>query len=146
MKFKTRLGVAFFTIIFVPLILSTTLVFGMLKYQIHSIDETYGITGTTIENLSNSVQVLAKLTEQSYLELADAIHWDAQQMEDATYLNEFNNELLEKNSYLIVRKDGMISYVGAKNGTAEHVITQLPEYQADPEKMVYISVEKRRHL
>ena len=85
MKFRTRLGVAFCTILLVPLVLSATLVFGMLKYQLHAIDETYGITGTTIENLSNSVQVMAKLTEQPYLELADVIHTDVEMMEDATF-------------------------------------------------------------
>ena len=116
MKFRTRLGIAFLTILLVPLILSTTLVFGMLKYQLHAIDETYGITGTTIDNLSNSVQVMAKLTEQPYLELADAIHDDVEQMEDATYLDAFNAELVDKNAYLLVRKDNVIAYVGAENG------------------------------
>ena len=43
MKFKTRLGVSFCTIIIIPLILSTALIFGMVKYQLHAIDETYGI-------------------------------------------------------------------------------------------------------
>ena len=133
MKFKTRLGVAFFTIILVPLVLSTALIIGMLKYQLHAIDKTYGITGTTMENLSNSVQVMARLTEQPYIELAGAIHQDVEQMEDATFLDEFNEELVEKNAYLLVRKDGTISYVGAKNGDAQHVITQLPTYEAEVE-------------
>ena len=133
MKFKTRLGVAFCTIILIPLILSTALIFGMLKYQLHAIDKTYGITGTTIENLSNSVQVMARLTEQPYLELAEVIHQDVEMMEDATFLEEFNAKLLNKNAYLLVRNDDMIAYVGAENGEAKHVISQLPEYEADPE-------------
>lgn len=133
MKFKTRLGVAFCTIILIPLILSTALIFGMLKYQLHAIDETYGITGTTIESLSNSVQVMAKLTEQPYMELADVIHFNAEMMEDATFLDEFNNELVEKNAYLLVRVDDVITYVGAKNGDARHVIKQLPGFEADAE-------------
>ena len=133
MKFKTRLGVAFCTIILIPLILSTALIFGMLKYQLRAIDETYGITGTTIENLSNSVQVMAKLTEQTYLELSEVIHTDVEKMEDARFLNQFNDELVGKNSYLLVRSNDMITYVGAKDGDAHHVITQLPEFEADVE-------------
>lgn len=133
MKFKTRLGVAFCTILLVPLILSATLVFGMLKYQLHAIDETYGITGTTIESLSNSVQVMAKLTEQPYLELADVIHTDVKMMEDARFLDDFNNKLIDKNAYLLVRIDDVITYVGAKGGDARHVITQLPEYEVNVE-------------
>ena len=133
MKFKTRLGISFCTIILIPMILSTALIFGMLKYQLHAIDETYGITGTTIENLSNSVQVMAKLTEQPYLELADIIHTDVKMMEDARFLNEFNDELVSKNAYLLVRIDNVITYVGADNGKAKHVINQLPEFEADAE-------------
>ena len=133
MKFRTRLGISFCTIILVPLILSTALIFGMLKYQLHAIDETYGITGTTIENLSNSVQVMAKLTEQPYMELSDAIHTDVEMMEDATFLDEFNDRLVDKNAYLLVRRDNNIAYVGAENGEAKHVINQLPEYEADVE-------------
>lgn len=133
MKFKTRLGVAFCTIILIPLTLSTALIFGMLKYQLHAIDKTYGITGTTIENLSNSVQVMAKLTEQPYLELADVIHTDTEKMADARFLNDFNDELVDKNAYLLVRIDDMITYVGTKNGDVHHVITQLPEFEADVE-------------
>jgi len=133
MKFKTRLGVAFCTIILIPLILSTALIFGMLKYQLHAIDETYGITGTTIENLSNSVQVMARLTEQPYLELSEIIHDDVEMMEDGSFLNEFNKELVEKNAYLLVRIDNVITYVGAENGEAKHVIPQLPEFEADVE-------------
>jgi len=133
MKFKTRLGISFCTIILIPMILSTALIFGMLKYQLHAIDETYGITGTTIENLSNSVQVMAKLTEQPYLELADIIHTDVGMMEDGSFLNDFNKGLVEKNAYLLVRIDDVITYVGAENGEAKNVIHQLPEFEADTE-------------
>ena len=133
MKFKTRLGVAFCTILLVPLILSTTLVFGMLKYQLHAIDETYGITGTTIENLSNSVQVMAKLMEQPYLELVEIARDDVEMMEDARFLNEFNEELVEKNAYLLVRIDNKMTYVGAVDKDSKHVIADLPEFEADVE-------------
>lgn len=133
MKFKTRLGVSFCTIIIIPLILSTALIYGMVKYQLHAIDETYGITGTTIESLSNSVQVMAKLTEQSYLELSEVIHENVELMEDARFLNEFNDDLVDKNAYLLVREDDRIVYVGAENREADRVISQLPEYEADSE-------------
>jgi len=133
MKFKTRLGVSFCTIIVIPLILSTALIFGMVKYQLHAIDKTYGITGTTIESLSNSVQVMAKLTEQSYLELSEVIHDDVEMMADARFLNEFNDELVDKNAYLLVREEDRIVYVGAEGREADRVINQLPEYEADAE-------------
>ena len=42
-------------------------------------------------------------------------------MEDARFLNKFNEELVEKNAYLLVRIDNVITYVGADSGEAKHV-------------------------
>ena len=47
MKFKTRLVVAFFTIILIPLVLSSALVCMVGKYQLSSIEKNYGIKNTT---------------------------------------------------------------------------------------------------
>lgn len=52
MKFKTRLVVAFFTIILIPLVLSSALVCMVGKYQLSSIDKNYGIKNTTVESLA----------------------------------------------------------------------------------------------
>ena len=64
MKFKTRLVVAFFTIILIPLVLSSALVCMVGKYQLSSIEKNYGIKNTTVESLASSVTVLTRLTEQ----------------------------------------------------------------------------------
>ena len=99
MKFKTRLVVAFFTIILIPIILSTMLVCVVGKYQLSTIERNYGIKDTTVENLSSSVTVLARLTEQSYRELQTLISKDADDMEDAAELENLNDELKEKESF-----------------------------------------------
>lgn len=49
MKLKTRLFVAFFIIILVPLILSATVLFSFGIFQTHSIAEKYGVSLQTIE-------------------------------------------------------------------------------------------------
>lgn len=130
MKFKTRLVVAFFTIILIPIILSTMLVCVVGKYQLSTIERNYGIKDTTVENLSSSVTVLARLTEQSYRELQTLISKDADDMEDAAELENLNDELKEKESYLLVRKNDTIAYIGTEASEAETVINQLPEYGA----------------
>ena len=128
MKFKTRLVVAFFTIILIPVILSSMLVCAVGKYQISSIEKNYGIKDTTVESLSSSVTVLARLTEQSYRELKALIQEDAEEMEDAAKLESLNDELKEKKSYLLVRKNDTIAYIGTESAKAKTVIGQLPEY------------------
>ena len=49
MKLKTRLFVAFYIIILVPLILSATVLFSFGVFQTHSIAEKYGVPLQTIE-------------------------------------------------------------------------------------------------
>ena len=128
MKFKTKLTVAFLTIILIPIIMSATIIFALGRLQISSIEKTYGITGTTVETLSNSMQVLGRITEKPYQELKGMIRENPEQMKDATYLNEFNQRLEEKKSYLVVRKAETIVYIGAGSEEVENVLTQLPEH------------------
>ncbi len=128
MKFKTRLITSFLIVILIPIILSVTLVSVIGKYQISSIEKTYGITGTTLDSFSNSVQVLSRLTEESYDKLCQMAKDDPGKMEDATYLEEFNQKLTHKKSYLLVRKDETIVYIGTESDEVEKVIPQLPAY------------------
>lgn len=130
MKFKTRLVVAFFTIILIPLALSSALVCMVGKYQLSSIEKNYGIKNTTVESLASSVTVLTRLTEQPYRELEALIQEDPEEMEDAAQLESLNGELQDKKSYLLVRKNDTISYIGTEASKAEKVISQLPEYGA----------------
>ena len=133
MKLKTRLVIAFMTIIILPVLLTSAVFCGFAQLQIRSIEKTYGITGTTYEALLNSVQVPSRITKEAYHEL-----------EDASYLEQFNQRLRQKGSYLLVRKDDIIVYMGEDPQKTEAVIPDLPayeEYNADSENGVYIGGE-----
>ena len=128
MKFKSKLIIAFLTIILIPILMSATMIFVLGRVQISSIEKTYGITGTTVESMSNSVQVLGRLTEKPYRELEEMIEESPAKMQDVTCLEEFNDSLKEKRAYLIVRKEDTLIYIGADSGEAENVLAQLPDY------------------
>ena len=128
MKLRNRLIIAFLTITIIPIILSITLVVVFAKLQLGVIDRTYGISGTTVESLSNSTEVLARLAEKPYRELKKVVRDDPKRMEDATYLKEFNQNLKGKKTYLLVRKGDTIVFIGADSDEAESVIGQLPKY------------------
>ena len=68
MKLKTRLVIAFVTIITLPLLLSATVIFAFSQIQLHNIEETYNIT-TSFASLSNPVTVLSEVTESAYQQL-----------------------------------------------------------------------------
>lgn len=128
MKFKTRLITSFLIVILIPVILSVSLVVLIGKYQISSIEKTYGITGATVDSLSNSVQVLSRLTESSFKELEEQVEKNTKKMEDATYLSEVNEELNSRRSYLLVRKDDTIVYLGADSADIGNLVSMLPAY------------------
>ena len=127
MKLKTRLVIAFFTIIIIPVLMAAMMVSMVCRYQIGVVEKNYGITGTTISDFTNSMQVLARVTEKPYHELKDMSE-QASEMEDATELDQFNKKLENKNAYLLVRKDGTIVYTGSDDDRVKAVIEQLPGY------------------
>lgn len=144
MKLKTRLIIAFLTISLIPICVTAIMVCLLGKYQISAIERTYGISGTTVESLSNPVQVMTRLTEKSYNELGQMVAENPGQMEDATQLEGFNQKLKRKNSYLLVRKDDTLIYVGTEMEDAEGVIRKLPGYGAsdeESENRVYLGGE-----
>ena len=58
--------------------------------------------------------------------LFDSIE-NPEEMEDAAQLESLNGELQDKKSYLLVRKNDTIAYIGTEASKAEKVISQLPE-------------------
>ncbi len=127
MKLKTRLVIAFFTIIIIPVLMAAMMVSMVCRYQIGVVEKNYGITGTTISDFTNSMQVLARVTEKPYHELKKMSEHTFE-MEDATELDQFNKKLENKNAYLLVRKDGTIVYTGNDDDRVKAVIEQLPGY------------------
>ena len=128
MKFKTRLIIAFLAVIMVPVLLTSLFIMLIGQYQLSAIEKTYGISGTSLEALTNPLQVMGRLTENSYHELQATVREDPSKLIDATYLNDFNSALNKKKSYLIVRGEGTILYIGIDTEEADSVIDQLPGY------------------
>ena len=127
MKLKTRLVIAFFTIIIIPVPMAAMMVSLVCRYQIGVVEKNYGITGTTVSDFTNSMQVLARVTEKPYRELRHMTD-DPETMEDATELDQFNKKLENKNAYLLVRKGETIVYTGSDDDRVKSVIGQLPKY------------------
>ena len=131
MKLKTRLSIAFLTIILIPVLMSTMVFWALAKYQISSINETYEISGMTMESFSNSMLVIAQLTEKPYQELEQEIRTSTFRLEDVKFWEEYNKELAGKKAYLLVRKDDTIIYKGSSDQKAMTIVDLLPEYTGE---------------
>lgn len=140
MKLKNRIYISFFVIVLVPLLLTGIAFWGFAVYQVRSLQKQYGIEEITYENLSNNTYMLNKITQKLCTALQKTVETEPDKMEDTEYLNNINQELNEKNAYLVVRKGNMITY--NKSGLDSQVIaSELPVYGDMPgenDKGVYI--------
>lgn len=126
MKLRTRLVIAFVTVIIFPILLSGMVIYGFWHYKLGSIEKNYGVTGSTYDSLSNPVNVLNKGTEGLFEELAQTARKEPHRFQDISYLEEFNQRLQEKNSYLLIRYGDRPVYIGKEN--VVQLFYQLPEY------------------
>lgn len=126
MKFRNKIIISFCIILFVPLVLATGVLFAFQQIQVKTIEQTYGVQDENYSYLSNSVQLLNRYTKDIYKELQKASEENPQKFSDDVYLDELNRRLEGKASYLIVRKDGELSYIG--EGASTSLLTQLPSY------------------
>jgi len=127
MKLKTRLIVSFFIIILVPMALVGLAFIGYGKYQIRAIERRYDITGVTYDSLSNSMQLISKLTQKVFEDIREQELQDVDKILDKEYLDEINSELQKKDSYLIIRIDDKAYYSGTDKDVSK-IITELPDF------------------
>ncbi|MCP1111415.1 sensor histidine kinase [Ohessyouella blattaphilus] len=127
MKLKTRLVAAFLIIVLIPVVLSIGLTLVVGRYQLNSIEEKYEIQGATVENISNTMQVMSRLTENAYAELQKLAKTDPAKLEDLEFLSKYNKDLTPKHAFLIVRKADNILFLGASSEAAAPALSHLPE-------------------
>lgn len=126
MKLKTRLIIGFIIVTILPLILSFTVITAFGLFQIHSIEENYGISGADYTIITNPISALNKVTEPTFHQLSITANRDTKQLEDITYLDGINKELESMNSYLVIKKNNEIKYQGKE--FSEELLNALPEY------------------
>ncbi len=144
MKFKTKVIISFCIIIFVPIALAVLVLFGFQAIQLRAIQQTYGIEEADYSYFSNSMQLFSRFTEELVIKLRNVAKNQPWQMEDLSYLKEMNDVLAEKNSYLVVRKDGDIVFAGGE--TEETKLVRLPGYGeagSDANTGIYIDGEQQ---
>lgn len=144
MKFKNKIIISFCIIIFVPILLALIVLFSFQHIQLKAIEQTYGVESDSYSYFSNSMQLLSRFTKDSFEKLTDAARNHPDQLEDEVYLEQMNSLLQEKCSYLIVRKDRELVYIGADAGVS--LLTKLPQYgeaDRDANSGTYIDGEEQ---
>ena len=144
MKFRNKLVISFCIILFVPLVLATGVLFSFQKIQMKIIEQTYDVADEDYGYLSNSVQLLNRFTKDIYQELKEVSQGEPEKFAQEEFLKQMNTRLEGKASYLIVRRNSQLSYIG-KNASAA-LLTQLPDFGSADDNInagTYLDVDEQ---
>ena len=123
MNLKKRLTVTFITLTFLPIIITAiTFIFlcGVAAFNESNID--------FLKELSlESISEITDLTEETYYEIEEQIGVDPERFANPKYLDELNMQLKPEASYIIVRRNADIFYVGHE-GENKQLLDALPDY------------------
>lgn len=147
MKIKTRLAIAFITVTVVPILLIYAAAMGLVNYQVRSIQKTYGLTEQVDLLSSNPTRIFNRLTREIQIEIQKAADEHTDWFESVEYLDQLNEELKEKYSYLILRKNEEMFYSGSPEG--KKLYDHLPlydEYEGGTSGGVYLDGEQQHLL
>jgi signal transduction histidine kinase len=109
-------------------VILTSLAFGVISiYVMHNEGQSYGIEVKNYTMLSDSLSSFGKLTDETFYKLQVQVNLDSSRFLDKEYLTQINEEVRDKASYIIVRKDGQIYFTGNETATAQ-IEGRLPEY------------------
>ncbi len=141
MKLKTKLIVAFFTIVLVPIIVVYLGISIFTNVQMRSMGAEVG-TGSIMDFFEgNAIQLINSMTTGKFEQLQQDALDNPNYFEDKTNLEEINAELQTSYSFLIVRQGGIITYQGSSvigdrflRGLPSYgAESATPRYQVDPE-------------
>ena len=126
MKLKTRLSIAFCAMLLVPILLCGISITAVSRYQMWSIEETYGIE-FNLETLTNTMQIISEYTESIRSQLEQTAEETPDKFRDYNYLTQVNEELQNKFSYLLVEINDEIYYQGTEENI-DYLKKELPDY------------------
>lgn len=134
MKLRTKVIIAFFAIIILPISAMFLTFWMFVSIQTNDIKESYGIEMDGYEALSSNTQVLSIMTTEVYTKILDTLERDPGAFGDISYQERVNDVLEDLSSYLIVRKGDQLIYSG--NEEESFLIrSYLPVYGDNPRDM-----------
>ena len=129
MKFKTRLIVTFLTIVLLPLVLACT-AFICIGGALGKEQEEYGFRNKDYNMLIDPAQESRSISDEVFLKVKKIIKEDPAGLEDISVLAEINEEIVNKSSYIIVRKQDGLYYTG-NEVAAGQIFGSLPDFEED---------------
>lgn len=132
MKFRTKIKISFAVMVIIPIAVMIALLAFILNIHERSVENKYDIDNIGIQGLTNQTKIYSKLTQKVYNEVVGKIQNNPEQLMDKSYLNALNNDLLDKFSFIIAKKNDDVIYNGG-NADEKAIVGKLPNYRGDYE-------------
>ena len=113
MNIKRKLLFAFMIMIMFPCAILAAVSVLMMNYQVHAVEEIYDIETDTFQGLlSNPMQILNKLTKETYNDLVILAQQNPDELLNKEYTKNINALLKTKYSFLLIKKGEEVIFCG----------------------------------
>ena len=143
MRLKKRILVSIILCLLLPLLLIAVVVWLILHFQVQLLSASYNRSTNMIEVIQNSPSLFEGLVKDDFNELLATVRANPLTLSDDAWVAKRNKELKDKFSFLCIRENGEITYVGDEE-FYETVAGRLPEYRGDDsasEKSMFLEGE-----
>lgn len=129
MKFKTKLIITFLTIILLPLVLACT-AFLVIGGYLTNEQEEYGLRINDYNVLIDPTQASQMISDEVFLEVKNILDKSPSELENEKVLAGINDEVANRSSYIIVRRQNELYYTGNELA-ANQIFEKLPDFQEE---------------
>ena len=111
MKLRTKLKLAFCTMIVLPVLMCGCAIMGIIKYQNTAMQKLYGVDeAVSFDNMYSSSVIISKITDKISDYVKQVGMENPEKFTDIDYLNDLDSELMVRLSSLVVVKNDEIIY------------------------------------
>lgn len=129
MRIRGRLIIAFLIMIIIPIILFAIVLGAIFSMEMSSFEGQYINDKNAVQLITNPMQILNKMTIEIFENVRQFSLSEPDRLQDIQYLQQWNQELEKRYSFIAVRKENNFIYIG-DNTIFEKMERELPSYRS----------------
>ncbi len=114
MTLKQKTFTAFLVMLLLPIVLTAGAAVLGMRFEVMRFKQEYDVDVTALEVINSPAVVLSRMTQTAFSELSNAAAFDPSKFTDVIWLDEADEVLNNKFSYLVVIKGEVPTYIGQR--------------------------------
>lgn len=128
MSLRRQLVLIFTSAVILPILIVSCVFGAITRHQLKEIKETYGVETSSELFTGVTVEMVGRLTQNVEEKIENVLQVAPDKLGEESFLALLNEELQEKNSFILVRKDDTVIFDGSPNG--QTAADLLPDYNS----------------